>query len=158
MSIFSRIPKPNGLSKPLPSTKTAKRPFFIGFSLFSNKIDKKKHTKSFTTAWPVLWFLESFKQQGQLQRAQVRVVDLCWLNLKSTTLYQSKLNELPQEVSWAYKFFLTIHMQYFEVSIFVFFKCQSIPVAKSLNKSIAFSQKCKKNHFSELSLRFEGNR
>ena len=49
-------------------------------------------------------------------------------------------------------------MQYFEVSIFVFFKCQSIPVAKSLNKSIAFSQKCKKKHFSELSLRFEGNR
>ena len=39
-------------------------------------------------------------------------------------------------------------MQYFEVSILVFFKCQSIPVANSLNKSIAFFQKCKKAIFS----------
>ena len=142
----------------MPSTKTAERPFFIGFSLFSNKIDKKKNTKSFTTAWPVLQFFGSFKEQGQLQSALAPVMGLCWLNLKNITLFQSKLNELPQEVSLAYKFFLTIHIQYFEVSILGFFKCQSIPVAKSLNKSIAFFQKCKICQFSELSLRLEGNR
>ena len=38
-------------------------------------------------------------------------------------------------------------MQYFEVSILVFFKCQSIPIANSLNKSIAFFQKYKKAIF-----------
>ena len=129
------------------STKSIKRPFFIGFSLFSNKIDKKKHTKIFTTAWPVLWFLESFKELGQLQSAQASAVNLCWLNLKNTTLFQSKLHELPLEVSLAYKFCPIIHMQYFEVSILVFFKCQSIPIANSLNKSIAFFQKYKKAIF-----------
>ena len=72
---------------------------------------------------------------------------LCWLNLKNITLFQSKLNELPQEVSLAYDFCLTIHMKYFEVSILGFFKCQSIPVANSLNKSIAFFQKWKKAIF-----------
>ena len=128
-------------------TKTAKRPFFIGFSLFSNKIDKKKNTKSFTTAWPVLQFFGSFKEQGQLQSAQTPVMGLCWLNLKNITLFQSKLNELPQEVSLAYEFCLTIHMKYFEVSIVGFFKCQSIPVVNSLNKRIAFFQKCKKAIF-----------
>ena len=94
--------------------------FFISFSLFSNKIHKKKNTKIFTTALPVLWFLESFKQQGQLQSAHSPVMDLCCLNLKKTTLFPSKLNELPLEVSLAYKFCLTVHMQYFEVSILFF--------------------------------------
>ena len=97
--------------------KLQKGLFFIGFSLFSNKIHKKKHTKIFTTAWHVLRFLESFKQQGQLQSAHFPVMDLCWLNLKNTTLFPRKLNELPLEVSLAYKFCLTVHMQYFEVSI-----------------------------------------
>ena len=129
------------------STKSTKRPFFKGFSLFSNKIDKKKHSKSFTTAWPVLWFLESFKHQGQFRSAQASVVNLCWLNLKNTTLFQSKLNELPQEVSLTYKFCIRVHMQYFKVSILFFFKCQSIPVPNSLNKSIAVFQKCKKAIF-----------
>ena len=132
------------------STKSVKRPFFIGFSLFSNKIDKKKHTKIFTTAWPVLWFLESFKEQGQLQSAQASVVNLCWLNLKNTTLFQSKLHELPLEVSLAYKFCPTIHMQYFEVSILVFFKCQSIPIANSLNKTLLSSKSAKRPFFRTL--------
>ena len=64
-------------------------------------------------------------------------------------LFQSKLNELPQEVSLAYKFCSTIHMQYFEVSILLFFKYQSIPVANSENKSIAFFQKCKVNELTQ---------
>ena len=38
-------------------------------------------------------------------------------------------------------------MKYFEVSILGFFKCQSIPVANSLNKRIAFFQKWKKAIF-----------
>ena len=130
-------------------TKPAKRHFFLRFSLFSNKIDKKKDTKSLTTAWPVLWFFGSFKEQGQLQSTQAPFMGLCWLNLKNITLFQSKLNELPQEVSLAYKFFLTIHMQYFEVSILVFFKCQLIPVVNSLNKNIAFFQKGKKTIFQK---------
>ena len=132
-------------------TKTAKKHFFIGFSLFSNKIDKKKDTKCLTNPWPVFRFFGSFKEQGQLQSTQAPVTGLCWLNLKDITLFQSKLNELPQEVSLAYKFFLTIHMQYFEVLILVFFKCQSILVANSLSKNIALFQKCKKAIFRTLS-------
>ena len=113
------------------STKSAKRPFVIVFSFFSNKMDKKKHSNSFTTSWPVLWFLESFKQQGQLHSAQASVV----------------LNELPQKVSLACKFCLTVHMQYFEISIFVVFKCPSIPMANSLSKRNTFLQKCKRPLF-----------
>ena len=99
-------------------------------------------------------FFGSFNAQGQLQSAQAPAMGLCWLNLKNITLFQRKLNELPQEVSLPYKFCLTIHMKYFEVLILVFFKCQLIAVLNSLNKSIAFFQKCKKVIFSELSPRF----
>ena len=43
---------------------------------------------------------------------------------KSPTLFQRKLNEHPEEVSFTSKFCLTVQIQYFEVSIFVGFKCQ----------------------------------
>ena len=99
-------------------------------------------------------FFGSFNAKGQLQSAQANAMGLCWLNLKNITLFQRKLNELPQEVSLPYKFCLTIHMKYFEVLVLVFFKCQLIAVVNSLNKNIAFFQKCKKAIFSELSPRF----
>ena len=62
-------------------------------------------------------------------------------------LFQRKLNDFPQEVSLVSKFYLTVQIKYFEVSIFVVFKCQAIPVAKSLSKSIAFFQKFEKSIF-----------
>ena len=62
-------------------------------------------------------------------------------------LFQRKLNDFPQKVSLVSKFCLTVYIQYFEVSIFVAFKWQAIPVVKSLNNSIAFFQKCKKAIF-----------
>ena len=148
---FLEISQTNCLKKPLLPTESPKRSFFRGFSSFWNKIDKKKHTKNFNTAWTVLWFSEAFEQQRRLQSKQFSVVDPHQLNLRKNTLFQSKLNELPQEVSLACKFCLTVHMQYFENSIFVVFKYPSIPMANSLNKSIAFFQKCKRPLFRTFS-------
>ena len=48
-------------------------------------------------------------------------------NLKKATLFKKKLNELPQEDNLASQFRLTVQIQFFEVSIFVVFKCQSHP-------------------------------
>ena len=50
--------------------------------------------------------------------------ELAWWNLKKTALFKRKLNKLPQEVSFATKLCLTVQIQYFEVSVFVGFKCQ----------------------------------
>ena len=52
------------------------------------------------------------------------VVDSRGRSLQKRTLFQSKLNELPQEVSLPSKFCLTFQIKYFVVSIFVVFKCQ----------------------------------
>ena len=46
------------------------------------------------------------------------------VSFQKTTLFQSKLNELRQNVKLASKFSLTFQIQYFHVSIFLVFKCQ----------------------------------
>ena len=63
------------------------------------------------------------------------------MELKKSTLFQRKLNEIPQNVTLAPKFCLTFQIQYFEVSFFVVFKWQFFKelLFKLLNSSRGWS-------------------
>ena len=115
-SSWMPIPVSNGLNKGMAFFQKCKENIFQrSLFILSRKIHKKANGKFYHSmvnsndgcrAWnPVPWI----------------VVDGTW---KKTALFKRKLNKIPQEVSFAAKLCLIVLIQYFEVSIFVGYKCQ----------------------------------
>ena len=133
MPISERIPVPNVLNKGIASFQKWKKAFFQSFLFIVKRNRQKKanlklyHCLVSSLSIGGLW--PATRVAGGAVPCRVSMLVELEKNyrkrsLQKIMLFQSKLNELPEDVSLASKFRLTFQIQYFQVLIFAVFKCQ----------------------------------
>ena len=124
-SSWMPIPVSNGLNKGMAFFQKCKENIFQkSLFILSRKIHKKAngkfyHSMGSSLSIGSLWTAMTVVGRGIL------CPELSLMELEQkTALFKRKLNKIPQEVSFAAKLCLIVLIQYFEVSIFVGYKCQ----------------------------------
>ena len=151
------IPVSNGLNKGNTSCLKSKKACFQRFLFILKQNRQKSELKisplqdQFYESW------EPLKTNDSFRGCSPPVMDSCPWNLRKTLPFQSKLNKLTQKFSLASKLCLIVQIQYFEISIFVDFKCQFLSI-NGANKCIASCLKSKKTFFQRFLFILEKNR